>query len=157
MKHFAQHPFGLVLDLGHILSALPGDALDAARVNVTAPFDFTVGDKQLKAGDYIIESPLDKKVLMLRSKGGGVKQMVLTIPIEIPTKTTLGNHEYLLVLRGGDRYLLSQTWFHGDEGGRDLIHGGHEKRLETILPVSDQVIVGQRRSAGRQTKRRPHV
>ena len=71
MKHFAQRLSGLVLGLGLILSALPGDALDAGRVNVTVPFDFTVGDKQLTAGDYIIESPLDKKVLMLRSKGGG--------------------------------------------------------------------------------------
>ena len=143
MKHFAQHLSGLVLGLGLILSALPGHALDPARVNITVPFDFTVGDNQFKAGDYIIESLLDKRVLMLRSKGGDVKQMVLTLPIETPTKTTLGNHEHLLFLHDGDRYSLSQVWFHGDEGGRDLIHGGHEKRLETILPVSDQVIVGQ--------------
>jgi hypothetical protein len=143
MKRFAQHLSGLVLGLGLILSALPGHALDPTRVNVTVPFDFTVGDKQLKAGDYTIEPLLDKRVLMLRSKGGDVKQMVLTIPIETPTKPTLGNHEYLLFLHDGDQYSLSQIWFRGDEGGRDLIHGGHEKRLETILQVSDQVIVGQ--------------
>ena len=143
MKRFAQHLSGLVLGLGLILSALPGHALDPARLNVTVPFDFTVGDKQLKAGDYIIESLLDKRVLMLRSKGGDVKRMILTIPIETPTNTTIGNHEHLLFLHDGDRYSPSQIWFHGDEGGRDLIHGGHEKRLETILPVSDQVFVGQ--------------
>jgi hypothetical protein len=143
MKRFAQHLSGLVLGLGLILSALPGHALDPVRVNITVPFDFTVGDNQLKAGDYIIESLLDKRVLMLRSKDGDVKQMVLTVPIETPTKTTIGNREHLLFLHDGDRYSLSQVWFHGDEGGRDLIHGGHEKRLETILPVSDQVIVGQ--------------
>jgi len=143
MKRFAKYLSRLVLGLGLMLSALPGHALDPARVNVTVPFDFTVGDKQLKAGDYIIESLLDKRVLMLRSKGGDVKQMVLTIPIETPTKPTLGNHEYLLFLHDGDQYSLSQIWFHGDEGGRDLIHDGHEKRLETTLPASEQVIVGQ--------------
>ena len=143
MKHFAQRLSGLVLGLGLILSALPGHGLDPARVNITVPFDFTVGDNQLKAGDYIIESLLDKRVLMLRSKGGDVKQMVLTLPIETPTKTTLGNHEHLLFLHDGDRYSLSQVWFHGDEGGRDLFHGGHEKRPETFLRVSNQVIVGQ--------------
>ena len=143
MKRFARHLSGLVLGLGLILSALPGHAVDPARVNVTVPFDFTVGDKRLKAGDYIIESLLDKRVLVLRSKGGDVKQMVLTLPIETPTKTTLGNHEHLLFLHDGDRYSLSQIWFNGDEGGRDLIHGGHEKGLETILQVSDRVIVGQ--------------
>jgi hypothetical protein len=94
--------------------------LDRDRVNVTVPFDFAVNDKQPNAGDYIIESLLDKKVLMLRSKGGDVQQMVLTIPIETPTKTTLGNHEHSLFLHDGDRYSLSQVWFRGDIGGRDL-------------------------------------
>ena len=143
MKRFAQYLSGLVLGLGLIFSALPGHAMDPARVNVTVPFDFTVGDKQLKAGDYIVESLLNKRVLMLRSKDGDVQQVVLTAPIETPTKTTLGNHEHLLFLHDGDRYSISQVWFHGDEGGRDLIHGGHEKRLETVLPVGDPVIVGQ--------------
>jgi hypothetical protein len=143
MKRRAQYLSGILFGLSLILSALPGHALDSARVNVTVPFDFTVGDNQLKAGDYIIESLLDKRVLMLRSKSGDVQQVVLTVPIETTTKTTLGNHEHLLFLHDGDRYSLSQVWFHGDEGGRDLIHGGHEKRLETILPVSDQATVGQ--------------
>jgi len=143
MKRFAQHLFGLVLGLSLVLSALPGHALDSARVNITVPFDFTVGDNQLKAGDYIIESLLNKRVLMLRSKDGDVQRVVLTVPIETPTKPTIGNHEHLLFLHDGDRYSLSQVWFRGDEGGRDLLHGGHEKRLETVLPVSDPVIVGQ--------------
>jgi hypothetical protein len=143
MKRFAQHLSGLVLGLGLILSALPGHALDAVRVNVTVPFDFTVGDNQLKAGDYIIESLLDKRVLMLRSKRGDVQQVVLTAPIETPTKATIGNHEHLLFLHDGDRYSLSQVWFRGDEGGRDLLDGGHEKHLETVVPVGDPLIVGQ--------------
>ena len=124
MKRFAQHLFGPVLGLSLVLSAVPGHAVDSARVNVTVPFDFTVGDKQLKAGDYTIEPLLDKKVLMLRSKGGDVKQMVLTIPIETPTTTTFGNREHLLFLHDGDRYSLSQVWFRGDEGCRDLLFIG---------------------------------
>ena len=143
MKRFAQYLSGLVIGLGLILSALPGHALDSARVNVTVPFDFTVGDNQLKAGDYIVESVLNKRVLMLRSKDGGVQQVVLTAPIETPTTTTLGNHEHLLFLLDGDRYSLSQVWFRGDVDGRELILGGHEKRPETFLRVSDQLIVGQ--------------
>ena len=143
MKHRAQYLSALVIGLNLILSAVLGHALDPARLNVTVPFDFTVGDKHLKAGDYMIESLLDKSVLMLRHKGGDVEQILLTVPIETTTKTTIGDHEHLVFRHNGDRYSLSQIWFHGDEGGRDLIHGGHEKRLETILPGSDQVIVGQ--------------
>jgi hypothetical protein len=143
MKRCPQHLSGLVLGLGLILSALSGHALDSARVNVTIPFDFTVGANQLTAGDYIVESLLNKRVLMLRSKDGGVQQVVLTAPIEAPTTTTLGNHEHLLFLHDGDRYSLSQVWFQGDEDGRELTLGGHEKRPETFLRVSDQLIVGQ--------------
>jgi len=140
MKHFAQYLFGLVLGLSLFLSAVPGHALDSARVNVTVPFDFVVADKQLKAGDYVIESLVDKMALMLRSKNGDVKQIVLTMPIE--TNKT-GNHERLLFHRDGDQYSLSQVWFSGDEDGRDLIPGGQEKSPAKSTPVTEEAIVGQ--------------
>ena len=143
MKQFAKYLSGLVLGLSLIPSALPAHAQDSARVNVTVPFDFAVGDKQLKAGDYVIESLFDKKALRFRNKDGDIQQLVLTVPIETTTTTTIGNHEHLLFLRDGDRYSLSQVWFRGDEGGRDLIPGGQEKSISKSQPVSDQAIAGQ--------------
>jgi hypothetical protein len=72
-----------------VLSALPSHAWDSGRVNVTIPFDFVVGNKQLKAGDYVVELLLDGMALKLRSKGGDVQQIAFTVPITNQT----GNHE----------------------------------------------------------------
>ncbi len=139
MKCFTKYSFGLVLGLSLVLSALPSHALDSDRINVTIPFDFVVGDKQLKAGDYVVESLLDGRALELRSKGEDVQQIAFTVPMTNQT----GNHERLLFHHDGGQYFLSQVWFWGDENGRELTRGVQEKSLGKRRPASDQVIVGQ--------------
>jgi len=139
MKHLPTYLFGLFLGLSLVLSALPGHAQDSDRVNVTIPFDFVVGDMQFKAGDYVVESLLDGRALKLRTKGGDVRQIALTVPITNQT----GNHDRLLFHHDGDQYFLSQVWFWGDEDGRELTRGVQEKSLGKRRPASDQVIVGQ--------------
>jgi hypothetical protein len=139
MKRLSQYLFGLFLGLSLVLSALPGHAQDSDRVNVTIPFDFVVGDKQLTAGDYVVESSLDGRALKFRSKGGDVQQIAFTVPITNQT----GNHERLLFHHDGDQYFLSQVWFWGDEDGREVTRGVHEKSLGKSRPANDQVIAGQ--------------
>ena len=139
MKRFTKYSFGLFLGLSLVLSALPGHALESDRINVTIPFDFVVGDKQLKAGDYVVESLLDGRALELRSKGEDVQQIAFTVPMTNQT----GNHERLLFHHDGGQYFLSQVWFWGDENGRELTRGVQEKSLGKRRPASDQVIVGQ--------------
>jgi hypothetical protein len=63
-----------------VLSALPSHAWDSDRVNVTIPFDFVIGNKQLKAGDYVVELLLDGTALKLRGKGRDVQQIAFTVP-----------------------------------------------------------------------------
>jgi hypothetical protein len=98
-----------------------------------------VGDKQLKAGDYVVESLLDGRALELRSKGEDVQQIAFTVPMTNQT----GNHERLLFHHDGGQYFLSQVWFWGDENGRELTRGLQEKSPGKRRPASDQVIVGQ--------------
>ena len=139
MKYLSAYLFGLFLGLSLVLSALPSHADDSDRVNVTIPFDFIVGAKHLKAGDYVVESLLDGRAVRLRSKDGEVLQIALTVPIANKTK----DHERLLFHHDDDQYFLSQVWFWGDEDGRELLPGVQEKSLEKIQPANDQVIVGQ--------------
>ena len=89
MKRFTQYLLGLFLGVTIAFSAVTAHAQDLPRVNVTIPFDFTVGGKQLKAGDYVIESLLDRRALLFRNKDGNVQQTVFTVPIET---TKIGNH-----------------------------------------------------------------
>ena len=139
MKRLPKYVVRLFLGLSLVLSALPGHARDSDRVNVTIPFDFVVGDKQLQAGDYVVESLLDGRALKFRSKGGNVQQIAFTVPIT----NQAGHHERLLFHHDDDQYFLSQVWFWGDEDGREVTRGVQEKSLGRRRPANDQVIAGQ--------------
>jgi hypothetical protein len=140
MKHSTQY-LGAVLALILALSAVPGHAQDGAgaKIKTTIPFNFVVGNKELKTGDYVIESLLDNNALRFRNEDGDV-QITFTVPIE--TNRT-GNHERLLFHHNGDQYFLSQVWLSGDENGRELLPGVQEKGLEKGRGVSDQGAGGQ--------------
>jgi len=129
---------GTLLGLILALSAVPGHAQDEAKVKATIPFDFVVGNKELKAGNYVIESLLANNALQFRSEGGDVQQIAFTVPIE--TNRT-GNHERLLFNHDGDQYFLSQVWLSGDQNGRELIPGAQEKAAAN-RSTSDQVVAG---------------
>jgi hypothetical protein len=129
---------GTLLGLILALSAVPGHAQDEAKVKATISFDFVVGNKELKAGNYVIESLLANNALQFRSEDGDVQQIAFTVPIE--TNRT-GNHERLLFNHDGDQYFLSQVWLSGDENGRELIPGAQEKAAAN-RSTSDQVVAG---------------
>ncbi len=138
MKHPIKYMLGTLLGLILALSAVPGHAQDEAKVKATIPFDFVVGNKELKAGNYVIESLLANNALQFRSEGGDVQQIAFTVPIE--TNRT-GNHERLLFNHDGDQYFLSQVWLSGDQNGRELIPGAQEKAAAN-RSTSDQVVAG---------------
>ena len=138
MKHLTKYlgvAFGLIL----ALSAVPGHAQDGAKIKTTIPFNFVVGNKELKAGDYVIESLLGNNALRFRREDGDV-QIIFTVPIE--TNRT-GDHERMLFHHDGDQYFLSQVWLSGDENGHELIPGAQEKKAATNRSTGDQVVAGQ--------------
>ena len=139
MKHSTQY-LGVVLGLILTLSAVPGHAQDGTKIKTTIPFNFVVGKKELKAGDYVIESLLANNALRFRSEDGDVQQITFTVPIE--TNTT-GNHERLILHHDGDRYFLSQVWLSGDENGHELLPRVQEKGLEKGRGASDRAVGGQ--------------
>jgi len=91
---------GTLLGLILALSAVPGHAQDEAKVKATIPFDFVVGNKELKAGNYVIESLLANNALQFRSEDGDVQQIAFTVPIE--TNRT-GKQERLLFKHDGEQ------------------------------------------------------
>jgi len=137
VKHSTRY-LGVVLGLILAFSAVPGHAQDGAKIKTTIPFDFVVGNKTLKAGDYVIESLLADNALRFRSEDGDV-QISFTVPIETNRS---GNHERLLFRHDGNQYFLSQVWLSGDENGRELTPGAQEKKA-TNRSTGDQVVAGQ--------------
>jgi hypothetical protein len=135
-----KYVLGSLVGLTLALSAVPGHAEDGAKMKATIPFNCVVGNKELKAGDYVIEVSLGSTALSFRSEDGDVQQIAFTSQIE--TNKT-GNRERLLFHHYGDQYFLSQVWLSGNENGQELRRGVQEKSAEKGRPVSDQAAVGQ--------------
>ena len=140
-KRSANYLSGIVLGLILVLSAVPGHADDTKKIKVTIPFDFVVGSKQLKAGNYVVQSwgnPGDG-ALLFRSEDGDAQQIVFVVPVE----SNAGNHERLVFHRYGDEQFVAQVWFMGDEEGYELIPGAREKESAANRGVGDQMGAGQ--------------
>ena len=95
-------------------------------VEANIPFAFTVGDKVMPAGDYIISSDLERNELTIRGSDNNKVGLVKTaIPEESRDKE--GNAE-LIFSHYGTEYFLSQVW-DGDTRGLELRSGSHEREL----------------------------
>lgn len=142
MKHSAKYLSGIVLGLMFVLSAVPGHADDTKKVKVTIPFDFTLGNKQLKAGNYVVQSwgTPGNGSFLFRSEDGSARQIVFAVPVET-SKT--GKHERLVFHQYGNERFAAQVWFMGDEEGYELIPGAREKESAANRTVGDQMGAGQ--------------
>jgi hypothetical protein len=142
MKHSAKYLSGIVLGLMLVLSALPGHADNTKKIKVTIPFDFVVGSKQLKAGNYVVQSwgNSGDGALLFRSEDGGAQQIVFAVPVE--TNKT-GNHERLVFHRSGGEQFAAQVWFMGNAEGYELIPGSRERESAANHAAADQLAAGQ--------------
>lgn len=142
MKHSAKCLSGIVLGLILVLSAVPGHADNTKKVKVTVPFDFLLGNKQLKAGDYVVQSwgTAGGRALLFTSEDGGVRQVVFAVPVE--TNKT-GNHERLVFHRYGGQQFAAQVWFMGDEEAYELIPGTRERESAANQAAADHPAAGQ--------------
>jgi len=142
MKHSAKYLSGMVLVLMLVLSAVPGHADNTKKIKVTIPFDFVVGSKQLKAGNYVVQSwgKSGDGALLFRSEDGGAQQIVFAVPVE--TNKT-GNHERLVFHRYGGEQFAAQVWFMGNAEGYELIPGSRERESAANHPAADQLAAGQ--------------
>jgi hypothetical protein len=142
MKRSAKCLSGIVLGLILVLSAVPGHADDTKKIKVTIPFDFLVGNKELKAGNYVVQSwgTPGNGSFLFRSEDGSARQIVFAVPVET-SKT--GKYERLVFHRYGNEQFAAQVWFMGDEEGYELIPGAREKESAANRPVGDQMGAGQ--------------
>jgi hypothetical protein len=95
--------------------------LNAVKANV--PFDFTVGSKTVRAGQYIVEA--GQGMVTVRSIGGHTTAFAIGCSLLSPLRT---NPAKLVFHRYGDRYFLSQVWT-GEQSGRELTKTKSELEL----------------------------
>jgi hypothetical protein len=85
-------------------------------LRVDIPFAFSVGDKTLPAGEYIVRcvnTASDLKILQLHNQTGSVSVLVQTNSVIGKTQESAK----LVFNRYGDRYFFAQSWLVGDRSG----------------------------------------
>jgi hypothetical protein len=140
MKPSTKYLSGIFLGLALTVLPLPSGAQELDKLKATVPFSFSVGDKELAPGNYLIKKAGDSGPLIIRNEDTGAQQVVFGIPLD---SGHTGKHERLVFERYGSEHFLSQIWFSGDEDGQELVRGVNEKRAAAKQPVMEPAVAGQ--------------
>jgi hypothetical protein len=107
-------------------------SLGATAIKAHIPFEFVVGNKTLKAGEYTIGrlTSTSDAGISIRNHDGNDKAVRLTTVVqsnEKRRKTTLTFHRY------GDTYYLAEVWTAGSSEGRELLESKSERTADREL------------------------
>jgi hypothetical protein len=103
----------------------PARAQNSNRFVVDIPFDFSVGNTLLKAGNYRVEE-LQSGILVFNGNDGQDSQYALTVGDEAANK---GNQPKLVFARYGDETFLHKVFLSGGDDYRQLLPSSKEKKL----------------------------
>ena len=124
MKRYAIMVF-TTLSLLAMLTATSVKAQSNLHLEVNIPFEFSVGNKALPAGEYTVRY-VAQGMLVIQSVDRHVSQ-VFSI---LSTEAGRGRDESSLIFtRYGDQYFLSTIWTAGDNIGHTLRKPHTEKQL----------------------------
>jgi hypothetical protein len=113
------------LSLFVTLAAVSAYAQSDMRLNVNIPFEFSVRNKVLPAGEYTV-SQITRDTLLIRSVDGNAHEIFLTLP---SLARTTPNQSALVFNRYGDEYFLSKIWTSGKDTGHQLSESRAELEL----------------------------
>src|SRR5262245_6730884 len=82
-------------------------------LEVTIPFDFTIGTKSFAAGKYSVRPQVSPSILAIQGVDGGSAGMALTHAVQA-IRPSGGTR--LVFNRYGNNYFLSQVWTSGYQG-----------------------------------------
>jgi hypothetical protein len=97
-------------------------------MRITIPFEFTIRDKALPSGEYIVRRSVSERpeTLTISRVDGSSGEYVLTSAVQ----TNSPRAESMLVFHSyGERYFLTQVWSAGDSAGRELPKTTREREL----------------------------
>jgi len=107
------------------------------HVRANVPFDFSVGDTKLAAGEYDLSAVASGMTLSVRDASGKPQALRISNRIEslAPSEKTK-----LVFARYGDQYFLREVWIAGENTGQQLPKSSRENEVAMNRSV-DQVIV----------------
>jgi hypothetical protein len=110
-----------------------GSAFGQTLGRVNIPFDFSVGNSNLPAGEYTVNQIFDRGAVLAIRSADGRRQIPLPASTAEYSKT-LGENK--LVFRCyGDQHVLSQIWTHGRAVVLPARKGEHEMARSSQVQV----------------------
>ena len=108
--------------------AVAAQAQNNSRIALVAniPFQFSIGNKTLPAGEYIVRSISDDYstvVLKIESRDGRTHAMLQTFTVEGKAQ----NLARLVFHRYGNHYFFAQAWVDGDSAGLEVQKSSAER------------------------------
>jgi hypothetical protein len=123
----------MMLSLMVTLAGTPAGAQSSSHfVRISVPFEFTIKDKTLPPGEYIVKrsASASPETLLISSLDGGSGVYVITRNAQAGERQS---ESKLVFRRYGDQYFLSQVWTAGDSAGRELPESGRERAVAREL------------------------
>jgi hypothetical protein len=118
----------LIVGLGFVTAVASANGQTPTVVS-NIPFEFTVGDRALPAGKYMVQ-PISQSSAALMIRGDERSAVRLANPINTSKRaqtTKLVFHRY------GERYFLSEVWVAGESTGRQLRKSAQERITQSQL------------------------
>jgi len=106
------------------------------NIRASVPFEFSVGDTTLPAGDYEvgrINSDGTQMRISNRDTDKSASRLTQSIQANKPKEQSV-----LVFKRYGDRYFLSQVWLVGDRQGREMLKSSSEKAAAQELARNNE-------------------
>ena len=119
--------------------------LFAADLQAKIPFDFSIGQTAMPAGDYYIS--LHNSLLSIRAADGHNAAMALTnatLPVPKDHRNTDGGGA-LLFKKYGNESFLTGFWMNGADAGQALPEGKRQKELARRIQLEDSTAVAMAR------------
>jgi hypothetical protein len=113
----------VVLMLGFVVGSVYGQS-GTGKIKVTVPFQFSIGETTLSAGQYLITSSSDR-VLVQEASG---RNIALLVTQPVSGKISERNSRVIFDCYFGECF-LSQVWLAGREAGHALPQSKHQVEL----------------------------
>ena len=107
------------------LTIVPAHAQSSSRVLANIPFEFSVGNTTLKAGNYRVEQ-LESGLISLSTQDGKEQRFALTFPGNADKQNS---EPYLVFIRYGNEAFLKSVSLSGDNDCLELPESSREREL----------------------------
>lgn len=148
MKKQAYTMIAMVVLVGSLAISAKAQTNGRMALIANIPFQFSIGNKSLPAGEYTVQSISDDSsyvVLRIQSRDGKTSAMLLTSTVKgkAPARSRLVFHRY------GNEYFFTQAWVDGDSTGleaqKSRAERAAERELTAIKMATESVAVTARR------------